>query len=321
MLVLFLMRNIMEGMKIYQFFASFGVIIIAAIARPVFAESSPVEAPIFFRSVNAGYKDDNSSQNYDFFELTKTVGDDLDLSPFKIQYFNSSDNLAGELEFVEPTILRGDSVIFGFNKSPQYQEAASRYLYSFSSSGLASTAGRLRIVQGELVIDEICWGKSVCEQPLPKFATKSSDNRTAVICRSNCEEPFTLEEYYPAINPEAIYIPEPEPVEFPSCEGVQLTELYSYYEENSSEQFIELFNSNDYDQDLSACTLRYKNKNYSLQGKLEANSYTIIQDILLTKDPSTALSVELFDGNGLVGSLTYMHGQKRGASFAYIDGQ
>jgi hypothetical protein len=311
----------MSDMKIIKVFTSLGIIAAFALARPVFAEESEPAAPLFFRAVNAGYKDDNSAQNYDFFELAKVVSDDLDLSSFKIQYYNSSDNLAGELEFAEPTILRGDSVVFGFNKSPQYQDATARYLYNFGSSGLASTAGRLRIIRGEKVVDEICWGKPTCEQQLPKFATKQSDNRTAVICHTNCSELFTLKEYYPEIKPDAIFIPEPEPVIAPSCSGLKITEIYSYYEESSAEQFIELYNSNDYDQELSVCTLRYKNKNYPLTGTLTANSYTIIQDILLTKEPSSSLAVELLDGNGVVDSLTYSDGQKRGASFAIIDGQ
>ena len=321
MLVVFCACNNMSGMKNIKFFTSLGIIVAAMFARPVFAEPSVPTSPLFFRAVNAGYKDDNSAQNYDFFELGKTVADDLDLSAFKIQYFNSSDNLAGELEFAEPTILRANSVVFGYQKSPQYQDAPARYLYNFSSSGLASTAGRLRIVQGEKIIDELCWGKTSCDQQLPKFATKQADNRTAVICQKDCTELFSLEEYYPNIQEDAIYIPEPEPVEKPSCSGLKITEIYSYYEENSSEQFIELFNSNEYDQNLTACTLRYKNKNYSLNGTLTAESYTIIQDILLTKDPSSSITIELRDENGLVDSLTYSHGQKRGASLALLDGQ
>lgn len=320
MLVDFRVRNIMNCMKLIKYFASFGIALAAMLACPVFASESE-SPPLYFSAVNAGYKDDLSSQNYDFFELAKVVSDDLDLSPFKIQYYNSSDNLAGELEFSEPTILRGDSAVFGFSKSPQYQDLETRYLYNFGSSGLASTAGRLRIVQGEKIIDEICWGKLTCEQQLPKFATKQEDNRTSVICHTDCLESFALEEYYLDVNPNAIFIPEPEPSVVPSCAGLKITELYSYYEENSSEQFIELYNSNGYDQELSACTLRYKNKNYPLIGTLAANSYTIVQDILLTKDPSSALVVELFDANGVVDSLTYSHGQKRGASFATIDDQ
>lgn len=321
MLVGFCEHIIMSDMKNIKFFASLGIIITATLAQPVFAESSTDAPPLFFRAVNAGYKDDNSAQNYDFFELEKTVADDLDLSAFRIQYFNSSDNLAGELEFAEPTVLRADSVIFGYQKSPQYQDSSARYLYNFSSSGLASTAGRLRIVQGEKTVDEICWGKLTCDQQLPKFATKQADNPTAIICQKDCTELFSLEEYYPNIQEDSIYIPEPEPVEKPSCSGLKITEIYSYYEENSSEQFIEIFNSNEHDQNLTACTLRYKNKYYPLSGTLTAESYTIIQDILLTKDPSTSLTIELRDENGLVDSLTYSHGQKRGASFALLDGQ
>ena len=302
-------------------FIFFSIGIFAAISLqtvPVFADEEPAAPPIFFRAINAGYKDDQSAQNYDFFELEKSVADDLDLSGFRIQYFNSSDKLAGELEFAEPSILRADTVIFGFNKSPQFADFPSRYLYNFSSSGLASTAGRLKIVQGETVVDEICWGKPTCDNQLAKFATKQEENRSAVL---QADRTFAEEEYYPAINPDAIFIPEPEPEPIVSCAGLQITEIYSSYEENSSEQFIELYNSLDSELSLDACTFRYKNKDYPLQGALAANSYTILQDILLTKDPSTSLTYELRDASGPIFSLDQPHGQKKGTSYILLDDQ
>ena len=128
--------NIMSGMQVIKIFTSLGIIAMLVLARPVFAEELSTSAPLYFRAVNAGYKDDASAQNYDFFELEKGIADDLDLSSFRIQ-----------LEFAEPTILRANTVVFGFSKSPQYQDAPTRYLYNFGSSGLASTSGRLRIVQ------------------------------------------------------------------------------------------------------------------------------------------------------------------------------
>jgi hypothetical protein len=130
-----------------------------------FAEELEVTEPtLYFSAVNAGYNDDVSAQNYDFFELSKTIEADLELSPYVIQYFNSSNNLAGEIYFAEPTIMQSQSFILGFDKSPQYLNTAEEYTYYFSSSGLASTAGRLRLLLDDEVADEICWGKISCEK-------------------------------------------------------------------------------------------------------------------------------------------------------------
>ena len=292
-----------------------GIIALAVVSAPVFAEEGQ-DATIFFRAVNAGYKDEQSAQNFDFFEIAKSATSDIDLATYKIQYYNSSDSLAGELEFVEPTILHAGSVVFGFNKSPQYADASSRYLYSFSSAGLASTAGRLRIMRDVDIIDEICWGKNACVQPLPKFATKQEENRTAF---RQPDGTFIQTEYYPLINSAAIIFPEPAPT--PSCSGLKITEIYSYYEEDSSEQFIELYNSLDQEIVLDACAVRYKNKEYPLQESLQPGQYLLMQDISLAKNPASENAIELLDASGIVDVATYSHGQKKGASLSLLDGQ
>ncbi|MCQ2571124.1 MAG: lamin tail domain-containing protein [Candidatus Saccharibacteria bacterium] len=299
----------------------FAITTITAIAgliiAPVFAEEGK-EKPLLFHAVNAGYKDEQSAQNYDFFEIAKSTDGNLDLSPYKIQYFNSSDNLAGELEFAEPTILQSDSVVFSFGKSPQYLDASQRFLYNFGTAGLASTAGRLKILLGEEMVDEICWGKTTCENNVQKFATDQVENYTALRGENN---EFIYEKYYPAVNEDAFLIQEPEPEQIKTCNGLMITEIYSYYEESSSEQFIELYNSGDEELTLDSCILRYKGKDYPLLGILAPKQYTIVQDLILTKDPSSELVIEILDGNGLVDSVSYTHGQKKGVSIILVDGQ
>lgn len=293
------------------------IAIAGLIITPTFAEEGS-EKPLLFSAINAGYKDDQSAQNYDFFEIKKGVASNLDISPYKIQYYNSGDNLAGELEFAKPTVFQSDSVIFGFSKSPQYLDFLPRFLYNFGTAGLASTAGRLKIILGEETIDEICWGKISCENNVQKFATDQDGNTTAI---RNENGEYVYEKYYPSINETAFLIPEPEPEQTKSCSGLLITEIYSYYEESSSEQFIELFNSNDDELVLESCTLRYKSKEYPLLGTLLPKQYTIIQDLSLTKDPSSELSIEIIDSSGVVDIANYAHGQKKGVSLILADGQ
>ena len=306
------------------------------------AESLPT---LHFSAVNAGYKDELSSQNYDFIELTKT-GDDLLLASYKIAYYNSSENLAGEITFVENATLVADTLVLGFHKSPQFTNLPDEYLYKFGSSGLASTGGRLQLLYEDEIVDELCWGKTVCDNSFNKFATKQDDNRTAMRCNGECEEPYVYESYYPDPNPEAITILDPEESEEPidnsepaenskeqreeeqlsepepivSCEGLVFTEIFSYFVEDNSEQFVEFYNVSDHAINLDGCYLRYKNKLYPMSGEVQPASFYVSQDLTLTKNPNSSLTIELIDDNGVVASADYPHGQKKGVSYALFDG-
>ena len=310
-------------------------ILLASISLLTFAHapftSAAEDAPptLSFSAVNAGYKDELSSQNYDFIELEKT-GNNLPLAGYKIAYYNSSDKPSGEMSFDENAVLVADTLVLGFHNSPQFSKMPDDYLYKFGSSGLASTGGRLQLLYADEVIDELCWGKIVCENSLNKFAAKQEDNRTVVRCRDECEEAFNYEKYFPDPNPEAIQIlepeieqpleqePEPEPVV--SCEGLVFTEIYSYYVDDVSEQFVELYNVSDHTISLEGCYLRYKNKLYPMSGEVASASFYVSQDLVLTKNPNSSLAIELVDDNGVVASADYPHGQKKGMSYALFDG-
>lgn len=110
-----------------------------------------------FYAVNAGYKDDNSAQNYDFIELERLSESELSLASYRMSYINSAGKLAGELSFADNLVLTTDHLVLGASVSPQFAIAeGSFYLYNFGSSGIASTSGKLELYQGEDKIDEIC---------------------------------------------------------------------------------------------------------------------------------------------------------------------
>ena len=48
------------------------------------------------------------------------------------------------------------------------------------------------------------------------------------------------------------------------CLGLEITEIFSYYEESPSEQFIEMQNTSGAEINMLGCGLRYKNKIYYL---------------------------------------------------------
>jgi hypothetical protein len=181
-----------------------------------------------FSAVNAGYKDDTSAQNFDFIELYRPKTEEPHaLANYRIVYTNSSGNFAGEFTFDEYAYLAEEYLVLGYKGSPQYQDSPETYLYNFSSSGLASTAGKLELYYLDELIDELCWGKITCAQQFPKFATNESANSSILLLAED-------ENYYAEINPEAIMEIKPETPSPPSCAGVQITEIYSYYQEDSS---------------------------------------------------------------------------------------
>ncbi|MBQ8156826.1 lamin tail domain-containing protein [Candidatus Saccharibacteria bacterium] len=274
-----------------------------------------------FYAVNAGYKDDFSAQNYDFIELVRpdTV-EPHSLTPYKIVYTNSNGNPAGEITFGAYDYLVADHLVLGFKASPQYQDAPAEFLYNFGTAGLASTAGMLQLYHDNELIDELCWGKLSCAQQFAKFSTTESSNTSIILCdpAEDCDS-----EYYAELDPDAIVERPPDlPAAIsaaPSCAGVQITEIYSYYQEDSSEQFVELHNPTPHTLPLDGCQLAFKSKTFPLDGVLSPGQYYAFQDdnLTLTKSPIKALEIKVIDAaEQTVTTASYDKKQKRGASYA-----
>ncbi len=273
-----------------------------------------------FYAVNAGYKDDLSAQNYDFIELRQSGSTPLSLAGYELIYFNSVGNEAGRLAFTESQYLSETSVVFGFAESPQYEIFAdSVYTYTFSSSGLASTAGKLQLLWSGTVVEELCWGKLECANPNPKFATKQEDNFSLVRCVSDdCVSSYLQTQYYPMIT-ESITTSEPDEEETSMCDGLIISEIYTYYQGSASEQFVEFYNTSHGSIDLTNCNLVYKSKSYPIGGQLQPASYLTFQnpDIVFTKNPTTYNLYALANASGdIFYEVVLPHGQKKNASYA-----
>ena len=261
--------------------------------------------------MNAGFKDDDSNQHYDFIELERMHDSELELEPFRLVYTNSSGNHAGEITFAENLVLSSNRLILGASVNPQYSSIpSSPYVYNFGTAGLASTAGKLELYHGENLIDEVCWGKIECEQNYAKFSTKAEDNTSIVRCEEDCPDnsTYVTQKYYPEPNfdsiaektPESVP-PEPSPPEpdinveheqsLPqdSCDGIVISEIYSYYINSPQEQFIELYNPSQNNLSLTGCSLEYKTSS-----------------LITIKDAQDAI----------VASVNYPHGQRKGVSYA-----
>ena len=269
---------------------------------------------LHFFAVNAGYKDEASSQNYDFFVLEKPTEEELELGDYEIVYLNSSGNNAGAVSFESNAVLNLPYLVLGFAKSPQYEGAPSEYLYSFGTAGLATTGGALQLYKNDELVDSVCWGKLECEHQLTKFATSLQDNYSFVLRDGE----FVQEKYYPGIEDSAIIYRE---LEKDYCDNLLITEVYSFFETSSSEQFIEIYNPGD-ECRLDGLSINYKNKNYPMGGKIGGREYFAFRDesLMLTKNPTSANTIAVVSDNGeVIDEMQYPHGQKMGLSYILKD--
>ena len=253
-------------------------------------------------------------------EISRTEDSDelVSLAGLILDYTNSSGNRAVLVEFPEHTYLAGERILLRLASSPESELAAMTY-----SKTLAFKADGIRLMNGEEVIDAVCWNSSEgCEK---EFKSKTP----TVLVRGEDGE-FShvgIDEYEVVYDPEAVVVDSPEKpdevvIETPSsCAGVEFSEILSYYKETQSEQFVELHNISGNDLALDGCFLRYKNKTYPLDGILLNDGYLAryLTDFRVAKNPSGVGVVELVDANGeVVDVLEYPNGQKKGTSFALI---
>ena len=268
-------------------------------------------APFWISAVNAGYKNDSSSQNYDFIELSHGNEEEFLLDGYSLVYYNSSGNESGKIVFQPGQTLVSKRLVLGFAKSPQYLDyQGTVYAYNFGSSGLASTAGKLQLLHEDNLIDEVCWGKLTCQNQGHSFSTKEADNQSLI----RAEEGFIEKKYYPNI--EEVIV---EPVvqeELPESCGVIMTEIFTYYTDSPVEQFVEFYNPTEIDQDISLCEYSYKNKIYPVTGIISPGAYYVYKnpELTYTKNPT------VFNTYSLSGIDTLLpHGQKKGTSYALFN--
>lgn len=247
----------------------------------------------------------------EFIELKNLTGNSLLLTGLSIVYTNSSGNDKLVYQFSEGTEMTGESLLLKpFNES----ETNADLFYRLGASGMSQTAGKLALKFEEETFDEICWGTfSNCE------TGKFKETKPILLRGENGFE--FVAEYEPDFSEEreVLFVPEiQEETPEPQCRGLIFSEILTYYESSPSEQFIEFFNSSSSQIVLNGCFVRYKNKNFSLEGIVSAESFfTFYPTTPLTKNPTASNKIEIIDTDGeTVDSLVYLNGQKKAMSFA-----
>lgn len=285
---------------------------------PILEPDFEKEPKILIWAINPGYKVDNRPETGELIELRNSTGETVDLTGFSLRYTNSSGTEIELLEFPDGSEMRGESVLLRYSKSPNSEQGDLIY-----TTSLAMTAGPLELWKDDEKLDSVCWtGKTGCEK-----AFKSANPTTLV--RNDDGEGFThLSDYLPrfdANNP-GLFVPTTpdddlgmeKPV--PRCREIEFSEVYAYYVNDKTEQFIELYNPSDQPVDIGKCTLRYKKKTYELEGIISPDGYYAYYPngkFSLTKNPNTSNSIELVDADEkVVDELVYLHGQKKSTSYA-----
>ena len=283
-------------------------------------ETAPKLPEIFIKAINPGYTIDGASNVGEIIEIGRLGSDTpISLAGLTVGYTNSSGNEAILAEFPENSFLVGESILLRLASSPESELAAMTY-----SKTLAFKAGPLVLKRGEKIIDSICWtGANECETPFksasPTILVRNLETGKFEH-KSKYESHYVAENYYLEENENAQDEEADDRVKS-QCKGMVFSEVYSFYEELKTEQFVELYNTSAEQILLDGCKIRYKNKDYPLNGIMKADTYyaRFLTDFNISKNPTNYNTLELIDINGkTIDRIDYPNGQKKGTSYALI---
>ena len=281
----------------------------------VFADDTVKTLPEFFiKSVNPGYTVDGIQNVGEMIEIGRNNSDEMEsLAGLTIGYINSSGNETILVDFSKYIWVAGETIQLHLASSPGSELAQVVY-----TKTMAFKAGPLRLIWNGEVIDSVCWtGKDGCYVPF------SSGNPTTLV-RDMVTGNFEHVSNYESSSDgalEEMKTEESDEKVVSECKGVVFSEVFSYYETLSGEQFVELYNNSVESIFLDGCFLKYKNKTYPLSGMVKSEGYFVrfATDFKLTKNPASSNVLELIDADGAVlDRLEYFNGQRKGASYALI---
>ena len=246
-----------------------------------------------------------------------------------LRYFDAPEVLGNTQDLVYDTSLAMAGTLSLVILPAEFDETG------FSPDAAISTYGE--------IINTVCWiGGELC---LPNFSTTVKSRSYTTILRDLVSgEYHHVNDYKPLYNPDlpGLYLPpdlptdrsdesfavststEFNPTTSPICTGLEFSEILSYYVDDATEQFIELYNSTSRPLQIHGCKIRYKKKLYDLASSPTtvppSGYYVYHPEITLTKNPASENLYELLDINGdLVDAVSLPHGQKSSTSYAVID--
>ncbi|MBQ6414065.1 hypothetical protein IJI28_00355 [Candidatus Saccharibacteria bacterium] len=295
-----------------------GIIInLAMFSGSVWAETDDTIPEIYIKAINPGYTVDGKSNVGEMIEIGRKNSDaPISLAGLTVRYTNSSGKDFDLFDFLDNSYMAGELVLLRLASSLDSELANVRYMKTLAMSG------GLTLVRDGEVIDSVCWtGKEGC------YKSFVSANPTTLVRNVETGEFEHATEYGPHYDSEnyRVDIEEDEgysaETNLSQCKKLVISEILSYYEIAKSEQFIELYNSGSEQILMDGCQLRYKNKEYALNGIIKPEEYSVYHptEFSLTKNPTNENTLEIIDTDGtVVYKMSYPNGQRKGTSYAMI---
>ncbi len=280
---------------------------------------------VLIRSYNPGFSDPYEGE---FFELVKLSKDSILLAGLSVIYETSTGSEYAIYEFSEGHEMIGESLLFRLASSKEVmsKDDDTEVADVIYARNMSQSAGRIKLKYDDTMIDSVCWGikETGC------YSAFNSKKPTTLVREIDNEE---IGDFVHVTNYKPIFDmngpglkynePEEELIE-PKCRNVVFSELLTYYESTSTEQFIELYNSGEETTELDGCFVRYKSNSYLLSGKIVAHGFIVFYPavdwrVTFTKNPVSSNKLEIIDVDGeVVDKLVYYSGQRRGLSLAMV---
>lgn len=324
------------------------------------AEDFKFKTDLIIKAINPGYTVDGARDVGELIELQNLTDSTISLAGYTLRYVNSSGKVTTLVNFSEGSSMAGEFLLLRLARTSNSAEAEATYATTLSmSTGKLELLSQDTIVdQICWSKDDTC--ADPFNSKKPTFLVRSSktgefEHVETYTTHYDAKSPTLIlppddESPEDPKKPEGSKIPadsknpsstkEPNgsdnatgtdptdsqnpvaPVQ-PHCQGLELTEILSYYAENKSEQYLEIYNPTDNPIDLAGCSIRYKKKLYPLSSTLTADHYSVFyptqveSPFAFTKNPSSSNTIELIDADGtVVDALEYSHGQKKAVAFA-----
>lgn len=289
------------------------------------AETFEFSSSLIIKAVNPGYTTQNVGE---LIELQKVVNaSSFSLAGYSLQYTNASGTSTTLIDFSEGSLMAGEFLLLRLARSPGSERADATYMTT-----LAIGAGKVELLYNQETVDQACWGLSQ-QECLTAFNSKHPTTLVRDLSSGNFEHASTYDPHYSADQPSLILPTPPATPESPggsddiseqpspACRGLEFSEILSYYANDKTEQFVEIYNPTDRAVQVDACTLVYKKKSYPLSGTIPPDGYYVFYpakfDLSFTKNPNSSNTIELLDADrSLVDALVYLHGQKKSTAYA-----
>ena len=289
-------------------------------------ENGEIIPNILLFSYNPGFSDPYIGE---FFEMKKLSKTSISLAGLSVIYETSTGSEYVVYEFPDGDEMIGESLLMRLANSDEVKVAEEKEVTVADATytrNMSQSSGRIKLKYDDRVFDSLCWGLK--EDDCAKaFSPKKPTTLVRELNDDEIGDFIHNADYKPVFDATKTNLKHAEKVEEivePQCRSLGFSEILTYYETSSAEQFIEVANNGEETVKLEGCFIKYKNKNYALTGEIKPNEIRAFYPasewkLTLTKNPVSANMLSIVDTDGeTVDNLTYYSGQRKGVSLAFL---